>query len=140
MVSGYPDYEGGKSKLYSGADWAALEAYDQNFFSFLANVLFNMATWVGYVVAAGRTLYITQISFSSHATAVADADNNQMCEGYIFDATTALWLYRRGGNGGGSEAFNKPIVGIALHTILMGCNNWANHNCDLSVSVEGYLI
>lgn len=138
--SDYPDYEGGKSKLYSGADWAAHEAYDQNFEAVAINCAYGVGVFVAYAVPATMTLYLTQLSSVCMASVAANADNNHFNQAYIFNNTTGLYLLRLGSNGGGAIALNKPLVIPGGDTVHIGIIAMANHNCDVVVNAGGYLI
>jgi len=138
--SDYPDYQGEKSKLFTTADWAAVEATDQNFTAIGVNLGFAFGALVAYVVPAGRTLYITQVGFVSHATVAADGDNNQIAFASILDLTTGIPLFRQGGNGGGAVALNKPLVIPGGNTVNIYVTTYANHNVDIIVHAGGYLI
>ncbi|NVM22282.1 MAG: hypothetical protein HWN68_10945 [Desulfobacterales bacterium] len=140
MVSGYPDWEGEKSKLYTGADWAAVEAYDVNLTIAGGPVGYGLAATLVYVVPAGQTLYISQVSFACYASVAANADNNQMAVVQILDATTGALLYREGGNGGAGQVFSKPLVIPGGNTLNLIIACLANHNCMLVAHAGGYLI
>jgi len=137
---GYPDFEGQKSKLFTVADWAAVEATDINLTAAVANVLFGFGVLVIYLVPAAQTLYITQISFSSRANLAASGDLPQICQGQLFNVTTGIFLYRQGGNGGGGRNFAKPIVIPGGETLDVIVINYANHACDVEVHAGGYLV
>lgn len=136
----YPDYEGGKSRLLTVADWAAIEAYDVNLYGFGAGIAISVGISVAYAVPAGRILYITNFAFSSIAVANADKDNNQICIGRLEDVTVPTVFWYQGGNGGGGLTFPKPIVIPALHTLRAYVYNYANHICNIDVVAGGYLI
>lgn len=136
----YPDYQGDKSKLFTAADWAALEATDHNLGANALNVAFDAGALVLYRVPAGRTLYITQVGYECFAAVAADADNNQICRALIWDVTAVIALWRQGGNGGGSAIFSKPLVVPALHQVRIAVYNEANHNCNIAIQCGGYLI
>ncbi len=137
---GYPDFEGQKTRLWTIADWAAVEAYDQNFTAIAVNLGFAFGVLVAYVVPAGQTLYITQIGFVSHASAAADGDNNQIAFASVLNLTTGIQLFRQGGNGGGAIALNKPLVIPGGDTVNIYATTYANHNVDLIIHAGGYLI
>lgn len=137
MARGYPDYEGGKSKTFTVAEWAAFEGTDRNFYDVANNVVPGGVVVEAYVVPAGVTLVITQFSFMSNAAAIDDRDNNQMCEGIITDSVDGN-LVRIGGNGGGSENFAKPLEILAGRAVTFWAVNNANHNCNLTVCAQAY--
>ena len=134
MARGYPDFEGDKAGLYSIPAWAAFEGYDRNFTVAPVSGGFNTGTGVAYNVPAGRTLYISHLSFRNNAFVAADADNNQICFGWIKDNTTGITLWKQGGQGGGGAIFNKPITIPSLHQVGFYVTNRGNHDCVYDVS------
>ena len=138
MARGYPDHEGDKSGLYEKPEWAAFEGKDKNFYDVANNKASGLSVSESYVVPAGKTLYITSFSFICIAAAVADRDLNQMCYGWIHDGDLASTIWSQGGNGGGFATFSKPLVFAAGNTVSFACTNYANHNCNLAVSANGY--
>ncbi len=138
MARGYPDYEGDKSKLFTVADWAAIEATDKNFEALLAGAVYADQAIVLYTVPPGRTLYITQFGFSSYASVAADGDNNQICRGLIYNLTLFANLWVTSGNGGDGLMFPKPLVVEAGHQVGFYSGNFSNHTCVLQVAAGGY--
>ncbi|GAH49069.1 unnamed protein product [marine sediment metagenome] len=138
MARGYPDFEGDKSSIYSEASWAAKEANDKNFISWLANQATFGNTDIAYVVPAGKTLYITQISFMCHAFLAANCDLNQFCWAFIQESIGGAFKYYQGGNGGGGQTFTKPLVFIAGQALLGRIQNATNHNATIAISIGGY--
>lgn len=138
MASGYPDYEGQKSKLYSGADWAAIQATDKNFYNGDVNEVFNGAVAVVYAVPSGKTLYITGISTAGFASAAADYDHFLYSEAFIYNATTATVLATKTGVGGAFMQFSKPIVIDGGDTVWLRVRNKANITCDIYLTAWGY--
>ncbi len=122
--------------IYLQPEWAALQGTDKTFTSASVNVAFLDATYVSYTVPAGKTLYITGLSFANRAYSQADADNNQLCECIIQDGATSVFY--QGASGGGSISLSKPIVIAAGHTVTMYLYNAANHNTTCSLVVLGY--
>lgn len=140
MPRGYPDWEGNKSGLYPKPEWAAFEGRDKNFYAVRNNAGINLSVSTAYTVPAGKTLFITSLSFMAAAAATADRDNNQMCMGWIYDFTLLTTLWSQGGNGGGSTPFNKPFVFTTGTRVIFQCTNHANHNCNLTIAANGYEI
>ena len=138
MSSGYPDYEGGKQRVYSTADWAALVGKEKGFAASGLGLAYGDSTSVGYVVPPGKTLYLTHLSFTMHAAAEADAELNQICEGRIRNAATGAAYWAQGGNGGGGITFPTPIPLVAGTSIDVMSVNWTNHVCNGRVSCSGY--
>ena len=138
MASGYPDFEGGKSKLFTVAEWAALEATDKNFSASGEDVAFGLDAGLVYTVPAGKKLYITQIACSLSAYLEADGDNNQICRLYLWNETDDEYTAIIGGNGGAMMVFNKPIVFEAGIIVWIFVTQKANHNCDVWLFGSGY--
>lgn len=140
MVSGYPDYEGQKSRLFTVADWAAVEATDINLWGAAVNQARGGFAFIAYVVPAGQTLYVVMFTGASYANLAASGDLNQICYGWLLDFTTGVPYCYQGGNGGFSAPLTKPVVIPGPDLLQARCYNQANHNCDLTVYVGGYLI
>jgi len=138
MAHGYPDFEGDKSRVYSVAEWAVIEGTDLSFSGSANNVAPGAPLTVNYNVTAGKTLYITQFTFSCYANLVADMDNNQFCAFAMYNFTTAEYLLYMGRNGGGGMPLNKPISVAAGNLVQFVLGVAVNHNCDLRLSVGGY--
>lgn len=138
MTSGYPDFEGDKSAVFSKADWAALMGIDKDFSGIGTDKAFNASTLVTYTVPAGKKLYIVQASIGIFASAVANADNNQFGYLYLYNATTAANLAFVGVNGGGSLMFPKPIALTALQVFRLYGVSKANHDVDIYISASGW--
>ena len=140
MASGYPDFEGDKSKLFTVADWAAVEANDKTLGVTSANKGNGTTVQATYTVPAGKTLFITQFGFAVYATNAADADNNQICRGAITNVTTGVVNASMGGNGGGGMSLTKPMVLTEGQQLALSVANESNHNCDLQAVCSGYEI
>lgn len=140
MASGYPDYEGDKSKLFTVADWSAVEGIDKNFYGVAATAAFGNFELTQYTIPAGKTLYVTMMSFANHASVAANADLNQMCKGRLVEGIGGTTKIDEGGNGGGAIALNKPIVFTAGQRLDAYCYNESNHACWSHISVGGYEI
>lgn len=136
----YPDYEGGKSKLYTAADWAALQATDITFHSGLNNAAVLAQHVLDYAVPAGRTLYVTYFTISCYTIVLADADKPQIVSGWIQNFTTAVVLMRLGGNGGAQISLNKPVRIPGGNTVRFGVTNFTAHVADIWIAAGGYVI
>ncbi len=140
MAKGYPDFEGGKVKLFTVADWAALEATDKTFEKgFRAQDPGDIGT-LSYAVPSGVTLYITYFAIAMFASLTADGDNNQICKGSIRNSTDVVDFAIIGGNGGAIILFNKPVVVEGGDTIAFDVTNYSNHIGETFVSAGGYEI
>jgi len=140
MASGYPDFEGGKVKLYTVAEWAAKEGTDKNWLISDGVTAYGEFVSTTYDVPAGKTLYITHAAFAIYAIAAGDADNNSIAYAQIQDATVPTVEWSQGGNGGGYANFTKPIVIPSEHRFYCSIFNFSNHNCAIGLMVAGYII
>lgn len=134
MASGYPDFEGQKSKLFTVADWAAVLATDKELNFYVNDVIYGNYGYLDYTVPAGKTLYVTEISFLMYASDEADADNNQIGVVSLKNQTDTTYHGLVGGNGGGYLHLSKPAVFTAGKVVRLLVWNNANHTCN----VEGY--
>jgi hypothetical protein len=140
VADDYPDFEGGKSKLFTVADWAALEATDKTFTLAADGYGFGDSAYVLYTPDAGKTFYVTDFSILVVASEAADGDKPQMCAGQIYDATDDKVLWRQGGNGGIGQSFNIPIAVDGGHEVRFYALVYANHSCQIGISAKGYEI
>jgi len=138
MARGYPDFEGDKSGLYLKPEWSAKEARDKNFGLTMANKASGEYVAGSYAVPAGKTLYITGLSFSINGTEAEDRDNNQVGEAVLLLFAGLLTRAILGGNGGGGIALSKPIVFEAEDVMYILLYNYANHNCGGYLTLWGY--
>jgi hypothetical protein len=138
MASGYPDYEGGKQKVYLVPEWAAKEGADVYFNWGGLNVGEGLSASLTHDVPADKTLYITQLSFYSRAFAVENADLNQICMASIGDSGDVENTWQQGGNGGGAAIFHKPMVIHGGNTATFAVYNYSNHHCNCGLTVSGY--
>lgn len=137
-MADYPDFEGGKSKLFTVADWAAIEATDKSFHGG-EGAADNLATYVlSYAVPAVKTLYITWFAIVAYTLVVANQEKPQICAGYIQDFTTLVVKARLGGNGGAALPLNKPVVIDGGHTVYFAVLNVTGHAADIFVAAGGY--
>ena len=134
----YPDFEGGKQRVYLTPEWAAKEAVDKDFSQIGVGLAVGAGILQTYLVPAGKTLYITLSSGACYAFAAADAELNQIVFAYVRDLTTGAMGLLIGGNGGYFAAFGKPFVVVAGHTLEAGVYNKTNHVANISQIVSGY--
>jgi len=134
------DFKAQSVGVYAQPEWAAKEKVDKNFSAIAYNQARAAGSVIKYTVPEGKTLYITELSFSSYATDAGDSDLNQFSNASIYNVTDDTTPWYQGGNGGGGMSFTKPIVIEAEHEVWFTCSNRANHNCELSLSVGGYEI
>jgi hypothetical protein len=138
MARGYPDFEGGKQRVYLVPEWAAKEAKDKSFSALLLNAASGLFTFVTYVVPAGKTLYITQLSAFIVGAAAADQDKPHSAIVEAAESGAPTYYWRQGCDTGLGVSLSKPIVFKAGETAWFGITNWANHICHISVLAAGY--
>lgn len=137
-MADYPDFEGGKSGVYSVAEWAAFEGNDKTLIHTGTNKASGLGSVGSYAVPSDKTLYIISLSFEIHATNATDRDNNQTGVAALYRATPLTIYCYFGGNGGGSILFGRPIKFATGEGVRYGVSNWSNHNCDYYITVWGY--
>lgn len=140
MARGYPDFEGAKSKLFTVADWAALEATDKNLSSLGGNKGYGGSLNLDYTVPSDKTLYIVGASFMIYAETSTDYDHFLLAVINLVDNTAGVTFARYGGLGGGVISLNKPFV-VSADSLFRGqVINFSNITCTLSISAWGYEI
>lgn len=141
-MTDYPDYEGGKQKVYLVPEWAALNAVDKDFEASTSTVDFGEGTSFIYDVPTGKTLYLTQFAWATFAVAAANADLPQMSWGrLIIDPSgTPIEKWSQAGNGGGGTTFPKPIVIPGGSRVGGYVISKANHAMVPVVVASGYEI
>lgn len=92
-----------------------------------------------YVVNAGKTLFITSIQASCHAYMAADGDKLHSFRAYVHDSADNFDLMF-GGVGGGSVDLGKSLRVDGGGSVYATVTNTSNHDCNLSVSWQGYEI
>lgn len=137
-MADYPDFEGGKSKLFTVADWAAVEATDKNFSATGTDKWYSESIFSSYTIPSGKTLYITQFAWGAFASDSTEGDLNQICEGMIWSYTDQVRLWTQAGNGGGGLIFPKPLVVTGGKLLRFINTAYANHSMDLSLAAGGY--
>lgn len=132
MVDDYPDYEGGKQKVYLVPEWAALEAVDKNLYGY-ANVGDDLeAELLTYAVPTGKTLYVVQFG-----AGVGAATGLKF---YIRDIKLPTTSIRAvsGGYTGGSAPLNKPVVVEAGHTLSLIVHHFAGGTKEVKGFIMAY--
>ncbi|GAH78071.1 unnamed protein product, partial [marine sediment metagenome] len=124
------EYEGGKSKTFTVAEWAAFESTDKDFRAFGNNKAWGAGASIFYTPPAGKTLYITQVTGRTLSTLQEDADNNQICSLSLQDFTAGILKLDIGGNGGAGFPLYKPLVIPGGNLMVINFDNLANHNCS----------
>ncbi len=100
------------------------------------NVTFGNAGTATYTVTAGKTLYITDVSFAIWANAAASGDLNQMGDVAILVGSTVYFIM--GGNGGGMVVLPRPLIFAAGTVVILGVDVRANHACNGFAQFHGY--
>ena len=131
MASGYPDYEGGKRKVYLVPAWAAEEGLDKNVVGTSALTASGfMATTAQYTVPAGKTLYITDAGLGVTGGVVAEV------QWYIYFDETIKTI--NGGVQGSIVAFTKPLVATAGTVVSVRGKHVSADNQFLMGYLGGY--
>lgn len=137
-MPGAPAYKGKKVDVVLRPEWAAVGGVDVSRTLVATDTGFGEFALDFWNVTAGKTLYITQVSFAAMASAVANADLPQVAELRLKDNTLGLWRLFLGGNGGAAVSLSKPLVfpsGDAVQFTLYG---WANHDININGNIQGY--
>ena len=138
MASGYPDFEGGKRRVFGTGDWAADVGVDKSFYGGAGALPAHSESHVDYLVTPGKTLYLSNASFGSFAELPADSELNQICALEMQDLTMVTNIWFQGGNGGGAVVFTTPLVIPGGHQIRILVYNLSNHSSDAFFSVDGW--
>jgi hypothetical protein len=136
MSKGYPDYEGDKQRVYLVPEWAAKEAVDKNMYEADSNVPIDTGSTFAYTVPTGKTLYIVNYAITAHAYDSANRDHNQFIIGSISDNDDIIATIE--GNGGAVVTYSKPLAITTGHHIDVTAYNCADHNQNISQSLEAY--
>ena len=129
-----------KVGLYLQSQWAVRQGIDKTFYSAAVNQAAGESTYVTYTPGVGKSLYIEYFTASCYATAVADADKDQIAFGYIKDNTDNTTYATIAGSGGWHIALPTPVKIPAEHVMVGYVYNMTNHNCEIRVVVGGYEI
>jgi hypothetical protein len=126
--------------IYLMPGWTALQGEDKDLDTAIVGLSAFTSSYGSYTVTAGKTLYITDVSFSIDANAAADGDKPQ--HGKIWlendtDGQSLLWI---GGDGGGGMPLSKPIKVASEKVLRIHGFNKANHDLNIYVSVKGFEI
>lgn len=138
MPTDYPDFEGGKQALYLTPAWAALVGNEKHLGGSQTNRAWSEYASFSYTVPAGKTLYVTEISWEISAYIEEDADNNQFGSVWIWNHDTLNWDWYQGSNGGDGVVFAIPKVYEAGVQITIYCYCLANHACSVAVNMSGF--
>jgi len=136
VASGYPDYEGGKQRVYLVQQWAVEGALDKSFSGTGANLTWGMGISVLYNVPAAKKLVIVSMALSVKATAQANADLPHHVSAILSIGGTEKT--RIGTDAGGHWNFDEPYEGAAGQLVEFDGNVEANHAVDITLSVQAY--
>ena len=140
MPSGYPDFEGNKSGLYLKGSWSEQGGLRKILSGVKVNAAFQENAFILYTVPAGKTLHITTLSAYCVASAVADADNNQICTLEVFTPLASDRQILAGLNGGGVFPLEQEIRVNEGDDFLELVYSYCNHTVNLACTARGYLI
>lgn len=139
-MADYPDFEGGKAKVYSVGEWAAFEGEVVSLLIYWTGRAIAAYGYEEYTVTEGKTLYVVACSLAVWATLDEDKDNFQHFYILIRDQTDAVILATIGGEGGGHYQFDLPIKVPSGNTIRLTVYNYANHTISGYGLLRGYEI
>ena len=131
------DIEAQSVGVYLQAEWSVLQGDAKSFVPSGA-VATGEAKYVEYTVPAGKTLYITLVTFSSRGSLAADRDKPQMVIADIID--DAFTVFYEGSNGGGGLPLTTPLKCDAESDMYFRVTNWSNHDCNIAGIFRGYEI
>lgn len=138
MASGYPDYEGGKSKIYSVGEWAVLNGDDVHVWDNDGPIASGNGVLISHTTTAGKVFYVVRVSAWWYASNAADRDLNQI-GGLIAWNSTVAGAYVFGGGHGGVTILLTPAIPVpANQTYNAQALNRGNHNMEIAVSMTGY--
>jgi len=103
-MSDYPDFEGNKSKLFTVADWSAVEATDKNLEGSNTFLAAGRSIVIDYVIPSGSTFYICQWGFE------IEKDTFVIGELTSYDGATSTYLGVNGGKPGNALSLSKPVA------------------------------
>ena len=135
-----PDGLGNIVGMYSIADWAASEGKQFSAYEFDASKNWSYYTTLEYTVPAGKKLFITDFGGANYASYAADAGKQQAFDIYIDDVDGVGPLVYTGGQVGIHVHFTPPIIISAGNRVRSEITNQANHLCDQTLYISGFLI
>lgn len=124
--------------VYLQPEWAAKIGVDRSFSFIDMSVAGGLWANLEYLVPADKTLYLFNMTFSLYGEAGADRELNQMGEGSLWNATTAVCYVRLGGNGGGGISLPTPVVIPGASRLWLQVWNHSNHACIVRAAARGY--
>lgn len=142
MASGYPDYEGQKSGVYSIADWAVIKGVEKIFGIYSASKGWKEEGEVNYTVPAGKTLYINWVGCWIRAHTDTDYDHFFYFGCSLSEIVDATYIEKAlfGGIGGGSIVLSTPAVIDAGNQLALVITNHSNLDTDMYAEAIGYEI
>ena len=124
--------------IYLQPEWAAKTGIDKNFACENDNAAWAEVAYVSYSVPAGKTLFLSGLSFQTQVLTNTDYDHFLYVQIAVTVAGTTIVTFA--GLGGGSLTFPKPIVADATEEVILLVVNRANLSCKISATMWGYEI
>ncbi|MBU2249583.1 MAG: hypothetical protein KKD77_22745 [Gammaproteobacteria bacterium] len=121
-------------------DWQTLQGNQKYFRVSGASVTSGNVAATNYEVPTGKTLYVTHIGGACHADAAANRDLPQICYMALAEVNSSILRVELGGDGGGFHTFPTPIKFVAGEIMRYQIWNFANHDCNIYMTVGGYEI
>jgi hypothetical protein len=132
-----PDGKGLIYNLLTAAEWSTRTGEYKSFVATANGKTFGQNVETGYIVPAGKVLYINHADGRGMASVAANADLPQMLNVYISCAGTGP-SWTRGGDGGAGADFSQSLVYVAGDILKFGIECRANHAMDLRAYWHGY--
>ena len=125
--------------VYLQPEWANLQQLDMNFNYPGVNVATGGNANGAYLVPDPRTLFITSMQTYIYAFNAVDRDQHQVFVGEAY-TDSGSFTVQFGGYGGAVLDFTKSLRVDALDTVNFYIRNYANHNVNMGISIQGYQI
>jgi len=126
--------------VYLQTEWETKEGHDKNFRSSGTSKNWGGNTYFEYEVPAGKTLYITGVSYAIFPDAAADYDHHLHFWLEMYQLLPLNRYVDIGGEGGGAIMLTKPIVIPHGKAVQGKITNKSNVSCTVVVCAWGYEI
>jgi len=134
------DIEAQSVGVYYGAEWETKEGNDK-FLSVVSETLESGdSAYATYTVPAGKTYYITSLSFMSLAVSSEDRDLHQTGYVYLWNQTDSTFLAHLGGDGGNGISFPSPVKVAAEKEVRLTVLNYSAHDSLMRATCGGFVI
>ena len=124
--------------IYLQPTWAAKEGTDKDFEVVDTSLGYAGNIEVVYDVPAGKTLYMTDISFTIRPHDREFADHNLIFLAYVLDTTAAAHFLRVTGSNGASEHLIRPAPTPGPHEFKALLYNMSPVLVNMGIHVSGF--